>query len=78
MTPKRDIGQEISEGIREIKAHKTGQKNLRTNTLKEPAPPPGDPRQAKVVTGGFCRLDGCEFANDPGLGARTAQAQRTS
>jgi len=27
---KRDIGQEILEGIREIKAHKAGEKNLRT------------------------------------------------
>jgi len=35
---KRDIGQEILEGIQEIKAHKAGEKTLRTHTLKEPAP----------------------------------------
>ena len=36
--PKRDIGQEILEGIQEVKAHKAGGKVLRTHTLKEPAP----------------------------------------
>ena len=36
---KRDIGQEILEGIREIKSHKAGEKTLRVHTLKEPAPP---------------------------------------
>jgi len=35
---KRDIGQEILEGIQEIKAHKTEKKTLRAHTLKEPAP----------------------------------------
>ena len=35
---KRDIGQEILEGIREIKDYKAGKKNLRTHRLKEPAP----------------------------------------
>ena len=35
---KRDIGMEILEGIREIKAYKAGQANLRTCTLKHPAP----------------------------------------
>jgi len=34
----RDIGQEILEGIQAIKAHKAGEKTLRTRTLKEPAP----------------------------------------
>ena len=35
---KRDIGQEILEGIQEIKAHKAGGKTLRTRTLRAPAP----------------------------------------
>ena len=35
---KRDIGQEILDGIREIKAHKIGEKTLRTRILKAPAP----------------------------------------
>jgi putative transcriptional regulator len=33
----RDIGQEILEGIREIKADKAGEKTLKTRSLKEPA-----------------------------------------
>jgi putative transcriptional regulator len=36
---KRDIGQEILEGVQDIKAHKAGKKTLRTHTLTEPAPP---------------------------------------
>jgi hypothetical protein len=36
---ERDIGQEILDGIREIKSHKADQKNLRTRTLKKPASP---------------------------------------
>jgi putative transcriptional regulator len=36
---ERDIGAEILEGIREIKAHKAGKKSLRTHKLKRPAPP---------------------------------------
>ena len=35
---KRNVGQEILEGIRDIKAHKARKKNLRAYTLKEPAP----------------------------------------
>jgi hypothetical protein len=37
--PKRDIGQEILAGIREIKEHKAGKKALRTHTITEPPPP---------------------------------------
>lgn len=36
---KRDIGNEILEGIQEIKAYKAGHGHLRTRTLKEPASP---------------------------------------
>ena len=36
---KRDIGQEILDGIREIKAFKADQVSLRTHTFKEPASP---------------------------------------
>ena len=41
----RDIGQEILDGIREIKAFKADQGNLRTHTLKDPASP--TPRHLK-------------------------------
>lgn len=37
--PERNIGLEILGGIREIKAHKAGQRVLRTHSLKRPAPP---------------------------------------
>jgi putative transcriptional regulator len=36
---KRDIGLEILEGIREIKAYKAGQVQLKVRELKEPASP---------------------------------------
>ena len=36
---KRDIGQEILDGVRETKAFKTGKGNLRTHQVKPPAPP---------------------------------------
>lgn len=36
---KHNIGQEILDGIREVKAYKTGKKTLRSRTLKEPSPP---------------------------------------
>lgn len=35
---KRDIGTEILEGVREIKAFKAGKGSLRTHILKQPAP----------------------------------------
>ncbi len=36
---KRDIGQEIIESIKEIKAYKHNGKDLRTRKLTDPAPP---------------------------------------
>ena len=36
---ERNIGLEILEGIREIKAYKAGRGALRTHKLKRPAPP---------------------------------------
>ncbi|MBI3957478.1 MAG: helix-turn-helix domain-containing protein [Chloroflexi bacterium] len=35
---ERDIGQEILDGIREIKRYKAGEVNLRTRELKQSAP----------------------------------------
>ncbi len=35
---ERNIGQEILDGIQEIKSYKTGSGNLLRGTLKEPAP----------------------------------------
>lgn len=36
--PERDIGQEILDGIREIKEYKAGKAVLRKRELKQPAP----------------------------------------
>ena len=62
---KRDIGQEILDGIREIKAHKAGKKNLRTHTLKEPAPP-------QIIRANL-KLSQAAFAGLMGVCVRTVQ-----
>ena len=62
---KRDIGQEILEGIRDIKAHKTGEKVLRVHTLKEPASP-------KVIRTRL-KLSQAAFAGLMGVSLRTVQ-----
>src|SRR6266498_5159617 len=62
---KRDIGQEILEGIREIKAHKAGKKNLRVHTLKAPASP-------KVIRSRL-KLSQSAFAGLMGVSLRTVQ-----
>jgi len=62
---KRDIGQEILEGIRDIQAYKAGEKNLRTRTLKKPAPP--------QVIRAKLRLSQAAFAGLMGVSVRTVQ-----
>jgi putative transcriptional regulator len=62
---KRDIGQEILEGIRDIKAHKAGEKVLRTHILKEPAP-------AQVIRAKL-KLSQSAFAGLMGVSLRTVQ-----
>lgn len=62
---KRDIGQEILEGIRAIKAHKAGKKALRTHTLKAPAPP--------QVIRARLNLSQAAFAGLMGVSVRTVQ-----
>jgi putative transcriptional regulator len=62
---KRDIGQEILDGIREVKAFKTGQGNLRTHTLKEPASP--------QVIRAKLKLSQSAFAGLMGVSLRTVQ-----
>ncbi len=49
---ERDIGLEILEGIKEIKAHKAGETELKTCELKEPSAP---------------KSDGCKSTHNPGL-----------
>ena len=62
---KRDIGQEILDGIREIKAFKANQGNLRTHILKDPAPP--------QVIRAKLKLSQSAFAGLMGVSLRTVQ-----
>ncbi len=55
---ERNIGLEILEGIREIKAHKAGKKTLRTHHLKEPAPPQVIRANLKLSQSAFAALMG--------------------
>lgn len=55
---KRDIGQEILDGLRDIKAHKAGEKVLRTHTLKAPAPVHVIRAQMKLSQAAFAGLMG--------------------
>ena len=62
---KRDIGQEILVGIRDIKAYKAGEKVLRTHTFTEPAPP--------QVIRAKLKLSQSAFAGLMGVSLRTVQ-----
>ena len=62
---KRDIGQEILNGIREVKAYKAGTKSLRVHTLKQPAAP--------QIIRSKLRLSQSAFAGMMGVSLRTIQ-----
>ena len=62
---KRDIGQEILEGIRDVKAYKAGTKVLRVRTLSAPASP-------KTIRTKF-KLSQSAFAGLMGVSLRTVQ-----
>ena len=55
---ERDIGLEILEGMREIKAYKASGKALRTHTLKEPSPPQLIRAQLQLSQAAFAGLMG--------------------
>ncbi len=55
---KRDIGQEILDGIQEIKAHKAGKNKLKTHTLSEPSPPQVIREKLKLSQSAFASLMG--------------------
>ncbi len=61
----RNIGQEILEGIEEIKAFKKGKVSLRTRTLKEPA-------SSKKIREKL-KLSQVDFASLMGVSVRTVQ-----
>jgi putative transcriptional regulator len=62
---KRDIGQEVLEGIRDIKAYKAGRKTLRVRSLKAPASP-------KIIRSRL-KLSQSAFAGLMGVSLRTVQ-----
>ena len=62
---KREIGQEILDGIREVKAFKADKKALRTHSLKEPSSP-------KVIRTRL-KLSQSAFAGLMGVSLRTVQ-----
>ena len=62
---KRDIGQEILDGVREIKAFKKSQGTLQTHTLTEPASP--------QVIRAKLKLSQSAFAGLMGVSLRTVQ-----
>ena len=62
---KRDIGLEVLEGIRDVKAYKAGKKTLRTHSFKEPAPP--------QVIRSKLNLSQAAFAGLMGVSLRTVQ-----
>jgi putative transcriptional regulator len=62
---QREIGQEILEGIREIKAHKAGKIALRTHAFTEPAAP--------QVIRAKLKLSQAAFAGLMGVSLRTVQ-----
>jgi putative transcriptional regulator len=62
---ERNIGVEILEGIREIKAHKAGQRVLRTHKFKRPAAP--QKIRARL------QLSQAAFAGLMGVSLRTVQ-----
>jgi putative transcriptional regulator len=61
----RNIGQEILDGVKEIKIFHKGQKGLRTHTLSEPTPP-------KVIREKL-KLSQAAFASLLGVSSRTIQ-----
>lgn len=56
--PKRNIGIEILEGLREIKAHKVGRLTLRTHRFTPPAPPQKIRAKLKISQVAFAGLMG--------------------
>ena len=55
---ERDIGLEILEGLREIKAFKAGKIDLRTRELTEPSPPQDIRQQLELSQAAFAGMMG--------------------
>lgn len=61
----RDIGQEILQGLRDVKAHKAGEPVLRVRTLRDPAP-------AQEIRANL-KISQVAFASLMGVSVRTVQ-----
>ena len=55
---ERDVGMEILEGLREVKAFKAGKVDLRTRELTEPSPPQAIRQQLDLSQAAFAGLMG--------------------
>ena len=68
---KRDVAQEILDGIREIKTFKTGQGNLHTRTLRRPTfgKVPASPQLIRAKL----KISQSAFAGLMGVSLRTVQ-----
>lgn len=55
---KRDIGTEILEGIREVKAYKAGKLRLKTRKVKDPAPTREIRKRLQLSQAAFASLMG--------------------
>ena len=63
----RDIGQEVLEGIREIKAYRAGQIDLRVRKLRQPSAPLDIRKKLQLTQ--------TAFAGMMGVSLRTAEQQ---
>lgn len=55
---RRDIGKEILEGIREVKAFKQGKVSLRAHVLSDPSPPKRIREKLRLSQSSFAELMG--------------------
>ena len=55
---RRDIGKEILEGVREVKAFKQGKVSLRTHVLSDPSPPKRIREKLRLSQSAFADLMG--------------------
>lgn len=70
---RRDIGQEILEGIQEIKPYKASQVNLRTRTLTAPAASQAIRGQLNLSQAAFAGLMGVSVRTGPAAAQRARQ-----
>ena len=73
--PKRNIGLEILEGLREMKAHNVGQRVLRTHKFTRPAPPQKIRAKLKISQAAFAGLMGVSFCPQCKIGNKGAANQ---